>query len=136
MTQPMQDLNTAIQAISEQPQGADLRAAILAPRPLATKVIPVPEWGVSVEVREMKAKQRQMVIQSTNKPDGTRDMVRFYPLIVINSAFDPNTGMPIFEAADLDALNEGGGTVLERLCQVAVKLSGLDAAQFEETKKD
>lgn len=118
-----------------QQTGAELRSFILAQTDLKTESLLVPEWGgVTVGIREMKAKARNKVIQDATLVDGKRDLVKFYPLITILSVYDVATDKALFELADLDALNEQGGTAMERVCQVAVKLSGLDPSAFAEIK--
>lgn len=116
---------------------ADLRAAILSCTKLKEQHLQVPEWNNAVVlIREMKAKDRNKVMQDSTRGDGTRDLVKFYPLITILSTFNPGTNEQIFQLADLDSLNEQGGSAMERVCQLAVKLSGLDGSQFAEAKND
>lgn len=118
-----------------QPMGQDLRAAILAKKNnLKTQTLDVPEWGVKVTVKELRGKARAQLLQDTTRADGTRDLVRFYPTLVILSTFDPATGDPIFELADSAELNEQGGSALERVGQVAAKISGLLPDAFQDAK--
>jgi len=122
--------------IDMQPKGGDLRAAILAQtQELQEQTIYVPEWKVWVTVREMSSPARVALITATTDATGRRDGNKYYPLLTIASCFDPATKQPIFSAADKDTLNTGGGTAMERVTQIASRLSGLDADMFQQTKK-
>jgi len=114
----------------------DMRAHIFSVPDIKEEIVEVPEWGVKILVRGMKAGDRSRVMQSALNPDGTPNLVKMYPDLVIASAFHPTENMPIFTPADRDALNEKAGGVLERLALAATRLSGLDQAQVSEIRKN
>ena len=82
---------------------------------------------------------RARFLRRATGPDGEADYERFYPELAIACLYelpdeDGTPGVPIFEAADREALNKKSGKALERVATVAQQLSGLGAVDLEEAK--
>ncbi len=127
-------------------QGAivtSIRETIFAANDIKSEKVEVPEWGVTVEVRTMTALDRTRLQSAAASGEGKVDMTKFMPDAVIASVFDPETGLPIFTEKDRDALLSKSGTVVERLAQTALNMSGMGAdsvdkagAEFPETTRE
>lgn len=114
----------------------NLRDTILAAKDLASDVMEVPEWGVTIEVKGMSGKTRAKFIELMYKNGiaGEEDqaklgaaMVPFFPEFVLDGARDPATGYRVFEAADMEALVQKNGQVIERIALKVIELSGLNS---------
>jgi len=105
-----------------------IREQILAAVDIQEQDVEVPEWGVTVKVRGMNGAERAKFIVDAINDKGGIDPVRGYPTLVISSTFDPNTGEPVFTAADRDALMAKSGKAIDRVADVALVLSGLTPA--------
>lgn len=114
----------------------NLRDKILSAKDLETQIVPVPQWGVTVEVRGMSGRQRSIFLKDIMDKKGNVDTLKLYPSLIIASTFDPETGERVFEDGDFDAIAEKSGGALEVVAQVAMKLSGLDAAVAEKNLDD
>lgn len=60
-----------------------------------------------------------------NPTTGTMEFGRVLPELVIACTFDPDSGEPVFEAADRDAIAQRSAAALERIGKRAAILSGL-----------
>lgn len=83
---------------------------------------------VAVEVRGVTAGARGRLLNGSRGDDGALDFERYYAHLVIETAYDPATGEPIFAPADLDAINALPAPVVQQLAEKAEALSGLGAA--------
>lgn len=112
-----------------------LRDAILAAEDIRHEIVEVPEWGVSVEVRGLTAKARADLLQNAQDGRGGISLAKAYPMLVIACCYDPESGAPVFDPADREALENKSGAALERVALAAARLSGLDSeaeARFQE----
>lgn len=109
-----------------------------------TKEYPVPEWGVTLELRTPTGEERAALLESfidmkatqeTGQPQ-MRKLDRMYPALVIACAYDPDTGERVFEMGDatVAALNSKRGDVLERVALDCMALAGLTPDAVEEEK--
>lgn len=112
-----------------------LRERILSAQDIQSERVYVPEWDVEVEVRSMTGAQRARVLQGATV-DGEVDLERLYPILLIETVYDPETGEPVFEAADRDALNAKNSGALERIAKVAMRLSGIEPGAEDAAKND
>lgn len=112
-----------------------LRERILSAQDIQSERVHVPEWDVEVEVRSMTGAQRARVLQGATV-DGEVDLERLYPILLIETVYDPETGEPVFEAADRDALNAKNSGALERIAKVAMRLSGIEPGAEDAAKND
>ena len=113
-----------------------LRDKILEIKDIQEEEVSIPEWGCRVLVRGLTGRQRAIFLQNGIDSKGKLDMQKAYPDLVILSARDPETGEPIFGAGDADAVIEKSGAALERIAQVAMRLSGLGPNAVEEAAKN
>jgi len=91
-------------------------------------------WGVKLLVRGLTGRQRAKLLQNAVSTKGDVDLERIYPELVIYSVYDPDTGEQVFKLADRDALADKSGAALERITQVAMRLSGLTPEAVKEAK--
>lgn len=113
-----------------------LRERILATQDIRSERIHVPEWGVEVEVRSMTGAQRAAVLKGGSDEDGGVDMEKLYPILLIETTYDPDSGERIFSPADRDALNAKNSGALERIAKVAMQLSGIDSGSDKAAEKN
>lgn len=103
-----------------------LRETILAAQDIVTELVDVPEWGVKVEVRSMTARERSRAIMAWRTDDDQVDLEKLYPVLLVQTVYDPETGDRVFQPEDADALNLKNSAALERLATVAIRLSGME----------
>ncbi len=104
-----------------------LRDTILTADDLGESIEDVPEWGVKILLRGMTAKQRMRYVENSKG----RDREYMYSDILIVTAYDPETGEPVFDPADREALAEKSGLVCERLALKVMSDSGVDLDEAE-----
>lgn len=117
-------------ADKEPQKSKGLKAQILDADDLQMEIVPVPEWGVKVEVRGMSGLERARFMKRISQGDQV-DLEAWYPELVIATTFDPDTGNKVFEKSDRDPLNSKSGAALSRLGDIASRLSGLSAAEVD-----
>jgi hypothetical protein len=123
---------------------SDLRAKILGARDIKTERISIPDWDVEVEIRGMTGEMRSRVVASATvrekDEDGAtitrQDQAILYPLLLIATVFDPDTGTPVFSDADRDAINGKSAGVLEDVALVACRLSGITPDAIKAIRKN
>lgn len=118
----MTDVSTV--SVAEQQQTADLRSRILATEDIPVEMVDVPEWGVTIEVRGMTGGDRAEIMQEIGD-SGALDFTKFYPDIVIKTAYDPSTGARIFNEGDRAAILAKAGLVVDKVASVGLRLSGM-----------
>lgn len=102
-----------------------LRDKILEAPDIASEMVEVPEWGVTVEVRGMSGADRARIFDTIAK-DGEVKASALYVETVIATAHDPETGAPIFEPSDITALMQKSAQAIDRLAKVGLRLSGME----------
>ena len=96
------------------------------------KVVAVPEWGGDVLVWEATASQRdRLETMCLNKREHEDQAVSLRAVLLAFSICDEQ-GQPLFTEADIVALSKKNYKVLDRIREVADRLSGLT----DEDKKD
>ena len=113
-----------------------LRDQILAANDIPSEKVPVPEWGVTVEVRGMTGAERTRIMDKAVDQQGGVNLQFVYPEIVIATSFDDITGEQIFNPSDRDTLLTKSAVALDRLAQVGMKLSGFTQESSDEAGKD
>lgn len=113
-----------------------LRDRILAADDIGAQTIEIPQWDVTVEVRTMSAGRRSRMLQTCSLGDGTVDLDRLYPMLIVATVFDPETGERVFEEADIPLLQEKSAGAIEFVAQAAMKMSGMTAQAIDEEGKD
>lgn len=105
-----------------------LRETILQADDIEEAVIEVPEWDdVKITLRSLTGKERVQLYEGVTG----KQKVFMYADILIATARDPETGEPVFDPADREALAEKSGNVLDRLASEVLGLSGLDSDEAE-----
>jgi hypothetical protein len=105
---------------------SDLRAAALNADDIDIETVIVPEWGGNTYgVKAMTLEEQRRFIRSVMGADGTVDRDRYAVQLLLASIVDPDTGEPVFEAADAEALAKKSGKATNRLLTVANKQAGL-----------
>src|SRR5690606_8056060 len=112
-----------------------LRERILSAQDIQSERVHVPEWDVEVEVRSMTGQQRAAVLKGATV-DGEIDLEKLYPILLIETTYDPESGERIFNPADRDALNAKNSGALERIAKVAMRLSGIEPGAEDAAKND
>lgn len=113
-----------------------IRDQILAVDDIPKKLVEVPEWGLTVEVRGMTGADRTAILESAVNPTtGAVDLKVMYPDIVIASAHDPETGEKIFSADDRAVLMQKSATALDRLAEAGMQVGGLSKEESDEAGK-
>lgn len=112
-----------------------LRDRILNTEDVETREVFVPEWGETLAVRGLTlAEQRHFLTKVTRQGEVDRD--RFAPQLIISTVRDPQSGDPVFEYADAEALTRKSARAVSRLLNVAVELSGLGGDEQVEAVVD
>lgn len=108
---------------------SSIRDKILTAKDIKSEQVHIEQWDVTVEVRGLTGRQRAILLQDVVSPKGKIDLQKLYPQLVVMSTFDPDTGEPVFQAGDVDAIAEKSGGALESIAQVAMRLSGLNQGE-------
>jgi hypothetical protein len=112
------------------------RDDILKSDDLATEEVSVPEWGGSVLVRGMTGRERdEFEAQAMDQRSGRMNLANARAKIVARCVVGDD-GKRLFDAADIDVLGEKSGAALDRLFEVATRLSGLGSRDVEELSQN
>lgn len=115
------------------------KAAILAVDDRPTEEVEVKEWGGSVLVRGMDGRGRDAYFQSMAEQRGGQVVQNIYNAsakLCARCIVDPDTLEPLFDEAEAELLGRKSASALERVGQVAARLSGLTEEDMESLKKD
>ena len=103
------------------------RESIFSACDLPTERVTVPEWGGEVIVCGLTAAQRdwyeQSMLGEDQKPDLTNARAKLAVLCVVD-----DSGLPIFKPADAEEIGKKSAAALQRVVEVAQRLSGMDGA--------
>lgn len=113
-----------------------IRDRILSSDDTHKKLVEIPEWGVTVEVRSMSGSARASLMQVAVESGGAVDMMKVYPDLIIQTTFDPETGEQVFTPEDRDAIMDKNGSILDRLAEVATSISGFTEKAVDAAGKD
>ena len=118
------------------------RAQILETQDLGREVVPVPEWGGSVLMRGLTGRERDAFEASIVRMQGgapgagmERSLQNIRARLVAMAAID-ETGARLFEDRDVRALGEKSAAALDRLFDVARRLSGMTEADVQAIAED
>jgi hypothetical protein len=114
------------------------RAAILAASDLPRETVSVPEWGGDVLVQGLTAKERDdfEISLSVGKGKDRQDNFRNLRARLVARAVVDESGARLFGDADIAALGSKSASVLQRLFEVAQRLSGFTSADVDELTKN
>ena len=114
-----------------------LRQAILAACDIPEKELEIPEWGITVLVRGLTARERASLIQeAVDSGRANLDIIQLYPALVCLACRDPQTKDPIFVLEDREAVGAKAGAPVERIALLAMELSGFTARALVEAEKN
>ncbi len=126
--------------IGDNMTAKERRERILNANDIQSEMVSVPEWDTELKIVGMTGEERARWLQAAmeTSKDGTvkTNLEKIYPDLLITCARDPETGEKVFEVSDRDALNQKSGAILERIAQIAVKISGLNPDAMEIAKKN
>jgi hypothetical protein len=111
---------------------------ILAAVDIKTETVSVPEWGGEVLVQGMTGTQRDAFEASIVHLEGKKaaaDLANIRAKLVALSVVDEE-GDLLFDESDVEALGEKSAVALQRVFEVAQRLSGLTQADVEELAKN
>ena|SRR3990167_3060342 len=111
-----------------------LRETILKADDLPKQKVEVPEWGVTVWIRTMTGAERDAFESENWKVKGqevTHNRQNFKARLVGRTLVDEN-GVRIFNDAQLGELGSKGAHVLDRLAEIAGKLSAISKKDEDE----
>lgn len=103
--------------------------AVDCPQPEAVEV---PEWGCTVYVAVMTAKDRD---QWETEMAGNRDNVNIRASLLVRCLQD-DQGKLIFSRQDADALGSKNAIVVDKLFDVAARINGIGSAAQEQAQKN
>jgi hypothetical protein len=110
------------------------RDAILAAVDIVTETVDVPEWGGKVLVKGLTGQQRDAFERTMTEQRGKKvetNLANFRAKLVVWSVVDEG-GNRLFSAADAEALGRKSAAALQRVFEVASRLSGLSVEDVEE----
>ena len=116
---------------------SSIRDRIAAVSAYKSERVRIPEWDdIEVEIRSISVKQRAALLEYADTGDGTPDMLRFAPMLIVCSTYDPETGEAAFTADDVEMLCDASAGVVDRLATIAMRVSGLGQDAVELGKDD
>jgi len=113
-----------------------LRDRILQANDIESNIITVSQWGVDLDIRTMTAIERSRLVSTCSKPDGTVDMEKMYPLLLIAAVYDPETGEKVFGKEDMNSLQDKSAAAVEFVAQKVMEVSGMSPKAVDEEGKD
>lgn len=103
---------------------------------LRTEQIDLPEMEGSIRVRELTQKQRtEIELMVLDGKDNKEAMRRFKVDVVIMGAVGVD-GNPLFTENDFDLLNEKSASVIDRISNAILRLSGITKDEVKEMEKN
>ena len=113
-----------------------LRDRILAARDIQSQSIHVSEWDVDIEIRTLSALERTRLVKSCTDAEGLVDLEQMYPMRVIASCFDPETGGKVFDPSDMEVVGDKSAAAIEFVARKAMELSGMNPNAVDTEGKD
>jgi hypothetical protein len=118
----------------------DLRSRILARvTSIPEEAVEVPEWEATVLVRGLTGTERDSMDLAAIQGKGKNreyNLVGLRGRMVARTSRDPETGKRIFRDEDAEALSQGAAAPLERVFEVALRLSGMTKEDVEELTEE
>jgi len=114
------------------------RQDILGASDIQQELVSVPEWGGAVYVRGMTGTERDSFEASITEGQGRDVKINAQNLrakLVARSVVDEN-GKPLFSKADVEALGKKSARALQRVFNVAQRLSGISDEDVETLAKN
>jgi hypothetical protein len=113
------------------------KSAILGAQDLKTEDVHVPAWGGTVRIRAMTGQERDEFRAATTPAEGETGIPvgKFSAALLVATCVD-ETGVRLFSAADMSALQAKAAASLDAPAAVAVRLNGLYAGAVEAAEKN
>jgi hypothetical protein len=127
----MSDINTGLHMLS--------RESILNCVDFTTEVVEVPEWGGALTVKSLSGAERDRFEASITTMNNGVSAFKFENMrakLVALSVIDPETKELMFTSGDIDALGKKSAAALQRVFNVAQRLSGLSPKDVESLTKN
>ena len=116
------------------------RDEFLKKRPARFEDVEIPEWDAKVRVRELTSAARDMWEQSNLDDKGKGQMKlrlkNARARLVALSVIDPESGELLFSGEDVLAIGGQSAAVVDRIYDVAGRLSGISDEDIEELTKN
>lgn len=111
-----------------------LKADILAIDDLPREPVEIPEWGVTVYVREMTGSERDLYESDliANKDMPLRQKLKNMRANMVVLCTVDDQGQRLFADDDVDAVGAKSATALNRIVEVAQKANAIDDASIED----
>jgi hypothetical protein len=111
---------------------------ILSAQDLKTETVDVPEWGGVVLVRAMTGEERDQYESSVVEQRGkdTRVNLRNARAKLVALSSVDESGAKLFTQADVAALSKKSASALQRVFDVAMRLSGISSADLDELTEE
>src|SRR3990167_809986 len=108
----------------------------MASQGMFSEVVDVPEWAAKIQVRSISYMDRVRLAKQHTK-DGDVDVEGMMPALFHLACYDPDTEQPVFASKKeaLQLMEHSGSGPLDRLMEVAMRLSGFTAGGDEEKKE-
>jgi hypothetical protein len=109
------------------------REAILGAQDLPTKDVPVPEWGGTVRIRSLTAKDRDAIetaVYAAHK-NGRHAPENVRALYAAGCIIDEK-GTPLFTVEDVEALGQKSATALNRIYEAVLSHNAIAEGDVEE----
>lgn len=108
------------------------RDSILQAQDIKIELIEVPEWGGSVYVKGLSGSERDSFEGGLMQKDGkTPNFHNIRAKLVVKTACDAD-GKRLFTDADIPELTNKSASALQRVFEVAQRLSGISSADVQE----
>jgi hypothetical protein len=112
-----------------------IKETIQAAEDIHKKSVDMPEWGVTIEVRTMTARERANLFNSCVDKKGNIIHDKFQAGVIIACCFDPESDAKLFGPADENMIMEKSAGAIERLANAAMNISGLSPESMVEAEK-
>ena len=113
----------------------DIRSQILQAEDLPSESVEIPEWGVSVFVRSMSGRDRDLFeSQMMELSENGKRMDNFRSRLTVFCCVDED-GKRIFKDGDIAELGKKSGKALDRVFEVASRLNKMTEESIEAEKK-
>ena len=108
------------------------KEAILAADDLPFEIVDVPEWGDAVRIRGLNCADRdEYLTRITAAKKGDQWDIRGLKVRLAQMTVMNGDGGLMFSAAEVEALGRKSATAIDRIYDVAMRLSGLTADEAE-----
>lgn len=112
-----------------------LRDRILSANDIQSNTIHVDAWDVDLDIRTLTASDRSRLIAMCTNGDGTVDMDKMYPLLIIAGVYDPETNEKVFTSEDMSLIQDKSSGAVEVVATEVMRLSGMSAKAVDEEGK-